>query len=154
MVFTALPAITNDVSLLAKKTVTLQAEEYLYDSLLRVQGENVDVVIERVKFQGAHATDGGALRIDAPAGTVTVRQSSFINNDAVYSANYDYDNYGGAILNMAGTLTVEKSTFSGNGADDYGGAIYNAGTAVIKDCTFTSNFAAYAGGARFIIAAR
>lgn len=55
---------------------------------------------------------------------------------------------GGAIINhLGGTLTVSNSTFSGNRAQQSGGAIRNLGVATIVNSTFASNAAAESGGA-------
>lgn len=55
---------------------------------------------------------------------------------------------GGAIINqLGGTLTVFNSTFSGNRAQQSGGAIRNLGVATIVNSTFASNAAAESGGA-------
>ena len=55
---------------------------------------------------------------------------------------------GGAIINqLGGTLTVFNSTFSGNRAQQSGGAIRNLGVATIVNSTFASNAATERGGA-------
>ena len=55
---------------------------------------------------------------------------------------------GGAIINqLGGTLTVSNSTFSGNRAQQSGGAIRNLGVATIVNSTFASNAATESGGA-------
>ncbi|MGH8473590.1 MAG: CSLREA domain-containing protein, partial [Gammaproteobacteria bacterium] len=55
---------------------------------------------------------------------------------------------GGAIINnIGGTLTVFNSTFSGNRAQQSGGAIRNLGVATVVNSTFASNSAAESGGA-------
>jgi CSLREA domain-containing protein len=55
---------------------------------------------------------------------------------------------GGAIINEpGGTLTVVNSTFSGNRAQQSGGAIRNLGVATIVNSTFASNAATESGGA-------
>ena len=55
---------------------------------------------------------------------------------------------GGAIINeLGGTLIVFNTTFSGNRAQQSGGAIRNLGVATIVNSTFASNAAAESGGA-------
>ena len=55
---------------------------------------------------------------------------------------------GGAIIDqLGGTLIVFNSTFSGNRAQQSGGAIRNLGVATIVNSTFASNTAADSGGA-------
>ncbi|MGB9978607.1 Ig-like domain-containing protein [Methanobacterium sp.] len=56
-------------------------------------------------------------------------------------------NAGGAIRN-GGTLKVTDTTFNGNTATLYGGAIYNTDTSTVTGCTFTGNNAPK-GGAIF-----
>ncbi len=61
---------------------------------------------------------------------------------------------GGAILN-SGTLTVTRSTLSGNctdGTGGRGGALYNTATASITACTFSGNSADQSGGAIYTLA--
>jgi hypothetical protein len=57
--------------------------------------------------------------------------------------------FGGAIVN-GGTLTVTRSTLTGNAADggggSCGGAIVNSGTLTVARSTFTDNVAAFGGG--------
>jgi predicted outer membrane repeat protein len=57
--------------------------------------------------------------------------------------------FGGAIYADGTTLTIENSTFSGNGADsDFGGAIFaNTGTVTITNSTFADNSTSEGGGA-------
>ena len=83
---------------------------------------------------------------------------TFINGVAS-SSKYAGINEGGAIFLKGGTLYLDNSTFSGNSANDYGGAVYlnkgfdlNSGGSYrafgyINNCTFNSNVAKYYGGA-------
>ena len=74
--------------------------------------------------------NGGLLRLDA----------------LTLSGGFASD--GGAIINqLGGTLTVSNSTFSGNRAQQSGGAIRNLGVATIVNSTFASNAATESGGA-------
>ena len=68
-------------------------------------------------------------------GTLTVLNSTFVNNNTTLS-------YGGGAINNNGTLTVTNSTFGGN-ASYYGGAIFNGSgdTATITNSTFHGNHA-------------
>ncbi|MCL4256298.1 MAG: hypothetical protein KJ043_21250, partial [Anaerolineae bacterium] len=59
------------------------------------------------------------------------------------------NDFGGAIYNYNGTLTISNSTFMGNSADFGGGAITNFGTLTISNSTFTGNLAENDGGAIF-----
>lgn len=111
------------------------------------------------------ATDkgyGGAIRNDA--GSVTIQNSTFANNVAVWVGGCG--GHGGAISHGAdpaspggsrGTLTVNNSTFSGNQAGGNGGAIYNNDAWIdISRSTFLNNTSAapdnrslWGGGAIF-----
>lgn len=91
---------------------------------------------------GFNPSRGGAIFNNG--GTVTVINSTFLNNQAFS---------GGAIYNdNNGTLVVKNSTFSGNQAntgDGGGGAIYNnAGVASVTNSTFYNN-QAFRGGALY-----
>lgn len=91
-------------------------------------------------FKGNHSsTDGGAIWNE---GTLNVKKSTFTNNSS--------ENSGGAIFNDGGTVTVTKSTFTGNKAktsNNYGGAIENKNGALnVSGSTFSKN-SAYNGGA-------
>ncbi|MGB9977628.1 beta strand repeat-containing protein, partial [Methanobacterium sp.] len=80
---------------------------------------------------------GGAI---SNTGKMDVSNSKFINNDA----SGDGNSMGGAISNY-GTITFKNSTFSGNIAD-YGGAIYNYnGNISITGGNFTANTAINGG---------
>jgi fibronectin-binding autotransporter adhesin len=54
---------------------------------------------------------------------------------------------GGIVNNAGGTLAVFNSTFSGNKAQQTGGAIGNFGTATVVNSTFAGNLAGERGGA-------
>jgi len=75
---------------------------------------------------GNSAENGGG--IFNYSGTVTVTNSTFSGNSAVYG--------GGGIGNdTGGTVTVTNSTFSGNSAEN-GGGISGGGTVTVTNSTF------------------
>ena len=88
------------------------------------------------------ASGGG---IDSDVGTLSVTNSTFINNSA---------HSGGGIYNSSGRLSVTNSTFSNNSADFYGGGIvtYGAGshagtgTLNVTDSTISGNSAVFGAG--------
>src|SRR4029453_8149112 len=95
-----------------------------------------------VTFSGLtirNGTNGNGLAggIDIQgAANVTVQNSVVANNFAAFF------NGGGINFSFAagGTLTISNSTFSGNNANDKGGAIYNTGaTLTILNSTFSAN---------------
>jgi autotransporter family porin len=86
-------------------------------------------------FTSNTATNNGGAIING--GTMSVTSSTFTNNSA---------NAGGAIENYGGTsttpVTISGSTFNGNTATKYGGAIYNSGTANVHFNRIIGNTAA------------
>ncbi len=99
-------------------------------------GGAIDSVGGTLIATGASFTNNTAVRGGAVAssGNADISTCTFTANQAVKSTGSD----GGAILNF-GTLTVQaNSTFSGNGATGYGGAISNFATANVSQSSFTS----------------
>ncbi|MBN2303388.1 MAG: DUF11 domain-containing protein [Anaerolineae bacterium] len=92
-------------------------------------------------FSGNQAdVAGGIVNSDSQ---LTVTRSTFVNNIATGSLGV------GGGLGNAGTLTITNSTFSGNQADNEGGAIYNQYTTLtVTNSTFSDNRAG-TGGAIF-----
>lgn len=79
---------------------------------------------------------GGALY---NAGTTTLDRCSFLVNSAF--------NYGGGVYNaLNADLTVTGTTFTGNSAGLYGGAISNSSVLLLNGSTFNSNHAGFEGG--------
>lgn len=77
-------------------------------------------------------------------GSISISYSHFNNNRIDYMIMNDY---GGAIYNAEGLITISDSTFEG-GYAKHGGAIYNEkGIISLIDCNFTSNTAYGDGGA-------
>jgi CSLREA domain-containing protein len=72
-------------------------------------------------------------------GVLTVTNSKFIENSAMF--------YGGGILNNTGNLVVDTSSFLGNGGY-YGGGIYDRANlpTTITQSNFFHNYAVYGGG--------
>ena len=88
------------------------------------------------------ARNGGAIYADIIAnspsnkiktGLVEIKNTIFDNNAA---------DFGGALVQLGGTLNVANSTFTNNVASESGGAIYtSAATVNINEATFTNNSA-------------
>lgn len=79
---------------------------------------------------GSVSLGGGAI-YNSGMGSLTLSESTFINNLAVR---------GGAIFNDGGTLDIEISTFSQNGSNaEEGGAIHNRGTLNATNITIAGN---------------
>lgn len=102
----------------------------------------VDADINNSEFFRNYAGDfAGALSF--VNGKFSVSKSKFENNYA------DYD--GGVIRqNMDSTLTITDSQFINNTAKEWGGALYNwLGNLTVKNCTLTNNTAGIRGGGIF-----
>jgi len=79
--------------------------------------------------------------LNISSSTVTISRVWF--KDGI--VNYDY---GAAVYNYSGNVTLESCIFSGNQSIIYsGGAIYNYGIMNVKGCTFYGNSAIQRGGA-------
>jgi hypothetical protein len=109
-----------------------------------------NLVVEDSTFTGNNAgpadggvqfyAGGGAMWMQTPGYTTTVRRSTFTDNHG--------DTYAGAILLNQGSLVVEDSTFTANSAN-WGGAVYiwEGATTTLTDNVFEENTAVWAGGA-------
>ncbi|MCL4272753.1 MAG: choice-of-anchor Q domain-containing protein [Anaerolineales bacterium] len=97
------------------------------------------VTLQNLTFSnGSNGSPGGAI---LNAGTLTIKNSSFISNTA---------GSGGAIHNyLNAVLNIQDSVFTGNSTTSLsGGAIYSTGNSVIiNGSTFTGNTTAQNGGA-------
>jgi hypothetical protein len=98
------------------------------------QSENVNVSVMDFNNNVVAGGDGGA--IGTTGGTVTVRQSSFVNNST--------NAFGGAIGVRNGTMIIENSTFTQNattGAAGGGGAIdiFTGANVTLTNNTITNN---------------
>ena len=107
-------------------------------------------LIEDSLIQDNEAPFGAGMYITG-AGNVTVQGSRFIGNRAASSPLVE--TFGGAVMND-GDLYVERSTFQGNSASYFGGALYtglyqNDATTTILQSTFSGNTAGRYGGAIF-----
>jgi predicted outer membrane repeat protein len=83
---------------------------------------------------------GGGMRISN--GEIEIKASSFVSNVS--------DNHGGALyLDCAPSCDIVNTTFYGNEAGSYGGAISSGDTVNINNVTFAKNSAGGHGGALF-----
>lgn len=113
----------------------------------------LDVTIEGLTVADGSAPNGFGGGIYAVLTDLTVRDAAFRDNASSYTggaiwigAGFYQDEFGQFVA-IPGSLTVERTTFTGNSADAYGGAIsvYDTPASVV-DGTFTGN-SAYSGGA-------
>lgn len=135
---TALPAITEDLEIVAEKKVTLNGLKK--SSIFSVTGAGVDAVFEGLALTGGFSTTGGAaFLINAPGGEVKV-----LNCKIAKMLSTGEEVEGGAISIQSGNVTLESSTVATSVAESStpgivgsaeGGAIFNAGTLTIKHST-------------------
>ncbi|MBR3889666.1 hypothetical protein IKJ53_04050, partial [bacterium] len=102
-------------------------------------------LVDNTKFKSNYAKTGGAIYNNASSSSPGTIET--ISN-STFEGNYA-DYYGGAIYNIELIGTISGSTFDGNYAGKYGGAIANMGGNIgpIIDSTFTGNYAGNYGGA-------
>ena len=104
-----------------------------------------NTLIERCMFRGPRGFDGGAIFVFAPLdGAVQIRESTFEECASLI--------VGGAVAVWGNSVTSSNITFdgcifTGNNANDVGGAIYARHPILLTGCTFAGNSAASAGGA-------
>lgn len=96
--------------------------------------------------------EGGAVRLYGNYAHVTIEDCDFVDNSAYRGGaarlSTDPSNY----YDSRASMTVQRSTFVGNIAVDYSGAmeVSGGGPFMLEDCTFTGNTAgSYAGALRF-----
>ena len=131
----ALPAITGSVTIEGAGHSISGAGEY---RILDVSGGRL--VIRNLTLTKGSGEDGGALRMRFGA-SVEIWGSAFSDNRAAT---------GGAISihGRSSRLTIENSSFSGNKADKWAGAIdVGNSTVTIRGSSFTDNSVAEYGGA-------
>ncbi|NEX17210.1 MAG: hypothetical protein C1943_11395 [Halochromatium sp.] len=98
--------------------------------------------LKRVTLTENTGFNGGAI---LNRGTLILKNSELRNNDAIPDAGPT--GYGGGAWNEGtGTLTVDGSLISGNGAHNSGGGLYSAGTLTIIASEISDNMAGAAGG--------
>ena len=141
-------------SSLAGKTILLSSEISINKVLIidgsglgshvRISGENgvrvfkfnSHVTIQHLDVINGQADTGGGIY---NVGISNVSNCTFSGNSAI--------DWGGAIQNDGGTLTITNSTFVGNKTQNWGGGISNSnGTMTITNSTFSNNRATNWGG--------
>lgn len=102
-----------------------------------------DVTLQRVAGRANVASDGSGGFLRANAGTVTVTDSTFTDNQA-------YN--GGALAVTNSKLVVDSSTFTTNAAAGSGGAIWadHPTDLTVTDSTFDGNISVDQGGAVYL----
>ena len=100
-------------------------------------GTTISGVVLTNGVSNSSGSPGGAIRVNSGA-ALTLVDSSVTSSQS---------NDGGGIAN-GGTLTVERSTVSGNTASSKGGGIYSTGPLTVRNSTISGNNAKFGGGLR------
>lgn len=135
--------VTQQSSLVLKNSV-IQNNESVRDGGAIKALFNTEVLIENTQFIGnVGGRGGGGIWAE---GTLTVRDSSFINN--VVTGGLNQPNSGGGVYapTMTETLTIENSYFENNDVVQYGGGVFSEAKLLISDTTFEGNHAVASGG--------
>ena len=116
--------LSSDNNININKTITIQSSVSSINAVLDLQ------------------KSGRAFSVTS-TGTLTLINITIING------NLGYDDYGGAISNNGGSLTLKGCNFSDNYAERRGGAIYITGSGSVdaEDCIFINNSVDSQGGA-------
>ncbi len=113
-------------------------ELLIFGKDLTIQGPGADkLTITRDPYNGRSRI------FEVHSATVTLTGLTISKGGGNASAYYgdNYDGYGGAILNLYGTLTISGCILTGNSAYQSGGGIYNAGTLTVSNCNLSNNSA-------------
>lgn len=127
----------NTIHFAADYVIALTASLPTITDHVTIDGETHKVVLDG---GNAHRILRVASGKTLDLNRLTLREG-FAQYDAPYGAS------GGAVYVDGGVLNVANSTFQGNTADNYGGAILSDGTTTISNSTFTDNSAGEYGGA-------
>ncbi|WP_298522137.1 C1 family peptidase [uncultured Methanobrevibacter sp.] len=147
-------AIYNNYITVVKKSKFINLYANLTGGAIAIKGDNElgkpsQTIIQDCDFINiTSAKNGGGLYIDIAAtnertGGVLINNSNFINCKSMF---------GGALLQLGGTLNIIYSNFENNVAWISGGAVYTSNTTTyVGRCDFTNNTAEFMeGGALFI----
>ncbi len=104
------------------------------------------LTLQAITLRNGQTDEAGGAVLSASGGALTVIDSSFIANNAPGGGATAETGAGGAIAVLDGTLAVSGSTFTSNGAEADGGAIYAAGSVEIDDTVFDDNASAAGNG--------
>src|SRR6266705_1267003 len=116
---------------------------YELTAALPAISQDVDLSVSNLNFRNGGSGAGGALG-DTPAGGAIDNGGNLAVSGGNFTDNNAAD--GGAILNGDGSLNVTDAVFADNTANN-GGAVENNGAMVLAGSTFTGNTASEFGGA-------
>jgi len=110
----------------------------------RVLNASAPLTISGIRLANGFTDRGGGIQYNSTAGPLTVSDCHFDQNTVT--------NEGGAICMLAGSASIQRSTFTTDQAAGNGGVIWygqggGAPTMTITNCTFVNNFASSNGGA-------
>ena len=131
-----------------RQDITLRAELPAIASDITIEGNGY--TISGGDRHRIFYNDGGTLTIH----DLTMTKGRAEGDESIANADGTLKNstanpIGGAVVNWAGTLAISDSSFSGNSADERGGAIANGGELSISNSSFSGNSADECGGAIF-----
>jgi len=137
---TACKTIGHAISLCSSRDTIMVAPATYTENLtisisLRITGSGAATTIVDGNQAGTVFTISSATA-DVRLSKLTIRNG--------YAARWGQWVGGG--VNNAGTLTIESSIISGNGAVQYGGGVFNGGTLAINKSTISGNSAVSGGG--------
>jgi len=151
-------AETGDLDIIAPRLAIVGAGE----SETVIDGGGLDRVFDiwSVEFELSGVTITGGAANDGDGGSalysnyaldesyypmITVRDVLIVNNHSYGES--ETGEIGGAIVNIAGDLTLERVTFEGNTTVGMGGALFNWAVAKLTDVVIVDNSADLYGGA-------
>ena len=137
----ALPTVTEDLTINGNNTIISGANAFRVFDL-----GNVTVTISNLSIRNGNVSGlGGAINMSDAAST---SGTTLTLTNVFFSSNHA--DYGGAIYEPRGTLTIINSNFSGNTAGISGGAILeerSGSILVVDNSIFNNNTAVDDGGA-------
>ena len=138
-------AIYNTGILEIKKSKFINLIATATGGAIAVKGDDekgfAQVMITDCEFTNVSAgRNGGAIYADIAAGSDTKGEGLVAITNTTFNKNTA--EFGGAILQLGGVLSLFNSTFTNNGATENGGAVYTSrATVTIMNGTFTNNSA-------------
>lgn len=142
----ALPLITTTITIVGNGT-TLARDTSIAPNFRFFKVTTVgNLTLNELSLRNGRAGLFGTLVFPQSGGAILNEGTLHIVNS---NLSFNQATLGGAIYSqvVTGSLTVDGSTFSSNGADQEGGAIFNIGPAFISDSLLRFNQAALSGGA-------
>ena len=139
------PAGRGADTIILSQDITLRTELPVITSDITIEGNGY--AISGNNRYRIFYNDGGALTINDLTMTEGYVEAELIRNEDGTLKASTANSIGGAIYNANGTVSISRSSFSGNSTENYGGAVYNAGGLSISDSAFSHNSADNGGGA-------